>query len=159
MIDEKGRLFGKVSLIDCFVVITVALIIAFGILAFGDQRIGAFASPIPIEISFLIENLETFTADSVFIGDPVFDNHTGASFGNIINIDRTPTIEYHPNALGIATPSYLPDHYQLEITTRFYGHNWRNGVWVNGQTFFVGETIVIQAGNTNIFTNISNLIY
>ncbi|MCL1925056.1 MAG: DUF4330 domain-containing protein [Defluviitaleaceae bacterium] len=159
MIDEKGKLFGKVSLIDIFVLVTVSLIVAFGVFAFGGQGISPFQDPIPIEISFLIENLETFTADSVFIGDPVFDHHTGASFGEIINIDRTPTVEYHPNAFGQIVASNLPDHYRLEITTRFYGHNWRNGIWVNGQTFFVGETIVIQAGDTNIFTNISNLLY
>ena len=159
MIDEKGKIFGFVSLIDVFVVITIALISLFGIFAFGGQGISAFAQPISIEISFLIENLETFTADSVFIGDPVLDNHTGSDLGVIINIDRSPTIEYHPDVNGIMTASYLPNHYRLEITSRFYGHNWHNGIWVNGTTFFVGETIVIRAGNTNIFTHISNLNY
>lgn len=159
MIDEKGKIFGKVSLIDIFVVVTISLIALFGVFAFGGQGVSVFAQPIPIEISFLIENLETFTADSISIGDPVIDNHTGSDLGFIINIDRTPTIEYHPNASGVMVPSYLPNHYRVEVTSRFYGHNWHNGIWVNGTTFFVGETIVIRAGSTNIFTHISRLYY
>ena len=158
MIDKEGKLFGYVSLIDIFVVMVLVTIIVFGAMQLGNTGgIGILETPQPLTISFVIENLETFTADSISIGDPVFGVQTGVDFGYIVGIQRRPTIEYHSNSQGILVPSELPNHYQVIITAAFDGFPVQNGVWVMGHTFLVGESIVLGAGPTNIFMNVHEI--
>ncbi|MCL1995707.1 MAG: DUF4330 domain-containing protein [Defluviitaleaceae bacterium] len=158
MIDEKGKLFGYVSLIDIFVVVVIITIVVFGAMQLGNTGgIGVLETPQPLTMSFIIENLETFTADSISIGDPVFGVQTGVDFGHIVDIQRRPTIEYHSNNQGVLVASELPNHYQIIITAAFSGFPMQNGVWVMGHTFLVGETIILGAGPTNIFMNIHEI--
>jgi len=158
IIDKKGRLFGLVSVIDIFVVGVIILIVLFGLFQIGNARgIGILETPRPATISFFIESLEGFTAEWVSFGHPVSDHATGVALGDVIYIDRTPTVEYHPNSDGIMVPSYFPYHYTVEITTALEGYAFQNGIWVSGHVFLVGETIVIRAGDTNIFMRISNI--
>lgn len=160
LIDNKGRLFGLVSVIDIFVIAVILIIIIFGALQLGGgSGIGILQSPVPVSMSFTIENLETFTTNSINIGDPVADNLTGVSFGNITSINTNPTIEYNPNSDGILIASFLPDHYHLVISTLIEGFRVQNGVWISGHTFLIGEQIVIRAGNTNIFMLISDIYF
>ena len=158
MIDKKGRLFGRISLVDIFVVSVFLAIVLFGVMRFGNTSgIGILETPQPLVMSFVIENLETFTADSISIGDPVFGVQTGVNFGHIIDIVRRPTIEYHANDQGLLVASHRPNHYQVIITAAFEGFPMQNGVWVMGHTFLVGEYIVVGAGSTNIFMNIYDI--
>lgn len=158
MIDKQGKLFGLINAIDLFVLVSLTAVLVFGVFRFGNVGgVGILERPSPITMSFLIEALEDFTANSVREGDPVSDNASGVFLGHIINIDKSPAVEYHPNAAGIMVPGFFPNHYTVEITTELEGYRFPNGVWISGHTFLVGETIVIAAGNTNIFMRISNI--
>lgn len=158
IIDNKGRLFGKVSIVDLFVLIVLGSIIAFGLFKIGNSRGIGITEPMrPVTITFFIEALEDFTADVLKIGDPVADNFTNVEFGNITQINRGQAIEFNPNHEGILVPSKVPGFSSLEITSQFVGHEFENGVLVSGHTFFVGESIVIRAGNANIFFRISSI--
>lgn len=59
MIDEKGRLFGKINLVDLLVLIVV--VIAAGVLAvkfLGSREGSAGSTPIPVTYTVLVENVE-----------------------------------------------------------------------------------------------------
>ena len=160
IIDKKGRIFGLVSIIDIFVLGVIVSIAAFGMMRLGNTGgIGILETPQPLTMSFVIENLETFTADNIHIGDPVFGVQTGVDFGHIVDIQRYPTVEYNPDSRGVLVPSVLPNHYKVILTSAFDGFPVQNGVWVMGHTFLVGETIVLGAGATNVFMNIHGISF
>lgn len=158
IIDNKGRLFGKLSIIDLFVLVVLISIVIFGLLKIGNsQGIGIMEPMRPVTITFFTEELEDFTADTLKIGDPVADNHTNVEFGTITQINRGESIDFNPNSDGILIPSSKAGYSSVEITTQFMGHEFENGVLVSGHTFYAGEQIVIRAGDANIFLRISSI--
>ena len=158
MINKQGKLLGKVSVIDLFVLAVILAIVLFGMLRIGNTSgIGVGQQPSSITLSLAIEELEDFTANVLRIGDPVAANDFNAELGNIVYIDRRPALGQHPNVDGVITTSPMEGFSRVEITTRLYGHPFENGVWVMGHTFFVGEILVIRAGDANMFMTISEI--
>lgn len=161
MIDKKGRLFGLVSVIDLLVLAGVAVLVVFGMLQLGGGTgIGIMDTPQRVSVRFdTAANLEWFTAERISVGDPVWDHFTEMPFGQVTQFQVLPGMEYHPNAAGILVSSRLPDFYHLEITTEFEAFPVQNGLWVNGHTFAVGETVVIRVGDTNVFSMIADMTF
>jgi len=159
LLDNKGRVFGKISIIDIFVVLILAFIVLFGILRFGTTGgIGIMDRPVPVTISFFVDEVENFTAQRVRMGDTVADNFTGVAFGNVENIRLIPRLEYNFNAQGMLVSSEKPGFSEIEITTTFYAHPFQNGIFANGHTFLVGEQMVAQVGDTSLWAMISDII-
>lgn len=157
ILDEKGRLFGIISIIDIFVLIVVGTIIYVLVFNVGSG-VSVFDSPRPITMTFTTtQGLEDFTANSVFIGDFVSDHGTGVSFGEVVSIEKTEAIEYHPNRNGVFVPSVLEGRYDVNIITRFYGFPVDNGVWINGNMQSVGRQTTLWIGDTSIFMRIANI--
>lgn len=161
MLDKKGKLFGVVSVIDILVAVGLATIVAFGMFQLaGGTGIGIMDTPQPVSISFsTAANLEWFTAHRIEIGDPVWDHFTEMTFGNVTHFERVPAVEYHPNQEGLLVESLLPDFYSLQITSQFEAFPTSNGLWTNGHVFAVGERIVIRVGDTNVYSNISDITF
>jgi len=158
IINEKGKLFGKISVIDIFVLGSLVAVVLFGALRFGSTRgIGILQTPVPVSISFIQEEVEDFTADRVSLGDPVSANVFNVDFGHVIDMAVSPAIVHNPNSDGIFTPSVRPGFSTIEITTQIYAHETDNGIWVNGHSFFAGETVIISVGYTNLFVRISDI--
>ena len=157
LLDKKGRIFGLVSIVDIFVVLVVGTIGAFAFFSLGGG-VGVFETPAEVTMTFTTtQGLEEFTANSVFVGDTVSDHGTGINFGEVIHIEKTPAVEYHPNRQGIFVPSVREGRYDVNITTRFYGFPVENGVWINGNIQSVGRQTTLWIGDTSIFMRISGI--
>ena len=165
IIDKKGRLFGKVSVIDLFVVAVLAVIIVYGVLRIGNSRgIGAFEIPRPVTITFATDALgdvqaavEGFRLDRIQISDPVDVVGSGVSWGSVEEITTEPFIDYNPNSEGIMVPSIFPDRYVLTITAKTQGYDFENGIWINGHVFLIGDTQTVSVGDTNLFITVKNI--
>ena len=158
MIDKKGKLFGKVSVIDIFVLAVVVAIVLFGVLRFGNAHgVGILQSPQSITMGMTIEAVEDFTANVLRIGDPVAANHFNVELGNIVTLYRDVATEQHPNAQGIMVTSPLGGFSRVDITTTIYGYPVANGIRIMGHTFLVGDELVIRAGDANLFMMISEI--
>ena len=158
VIDSKGRILGKVSVVDLFVFVVIAFIVVFGIFQVGnDQGIGIFEPMSTITMRLSIDALEDFTADFLQVGDPVSEHNSGVHLGSVTNIDRGDGIQFSRNSDGMLVRSNINHFSAIEITTEFMGHQLENGILVNGHTFLVGEQRVIRVGDTNLFLRISGI--
>lgn len=158
IIDDKGRLLGKLSIIDLFVFAVIASIIAFGIFKIGNSRgIGILEPMRPITMRLSIDALEDFTADFLRIGDPVANNDSNVQLGTVTNIERSEAQQFSRNSEGQLVLSSVNNFSHIEITTEFMGHEFENGVLVSGHTFLVGQFMVTRVGDTNIFFRISGI--
>ena len=166
MIDKKGRLFGRISVIDLFIVAGLALIVVFGVLQFGGGTgIGLFATPQDVYITVTTRvptsvnptALEGFTARRVQIGDPVRVQAGNVSWGYVTQTAVEPFIDYHHNAQGEMVASEMVGWYTLNLTTRAQGFEHENGVWINGHIFLIGHTQVLQVGDTNLFVHVTDI--
>ena len=91
IIDNNGRIFGKVSIIDGLVVLVV-IVMAFALHAKNNTLSVTSAGDSGSTITFtaLAENLDLQVADAVAVGDKMYDkdHSTGGAIGKITRIER-----------------------------------------------------------------------
>lgn len=88
LMDSKGKLFGKISVVDAIVlvvIITLALgtFYKFGVL---EKSSGA-ASMSKISYTVKVKRVRPFILDCIKEGDVLFDKTSGNSIGTIVKID------------------------------------------------------------------------
>lgn len=91
IIDNNGRLFGKISVIDVLVILVVA-VMAFA-LHTKNNSLSVTSTSTPgttITLTVLAENLDLQVADAVAIGDKMYDkdHSTGGAIGTITAVER-----------------------------------------------------------------------
>lgn len=87
LVDQNGRLFGLISLID-LLVIAIALVLV-GALSFKESStpIASITSPTtPITYQLTVSNMPAGRLNSLRVGDPLFDQETFNHLGNITDI-------------------------------------------------------------------------
>ncbi|MCL1877832.1 MAG: DUF4330 domain-containing protein [Defluviitaleaceae bacterium] len=161
MLDKKGRLFGKVSLIDLFAVIIIAAVIAVVYFNVGGGRpiVGAEQY---VLITFFNPVLHDFTVDAAEEaaerGLPVIDDANGVFLGNVVEVVRGDSISVMPNVHGIETVSHMPGHSSVYITSRVNGRLSDGAVVLGGNIYAVGSEVIIWAGSAKTMLHISEIM-
>lgn len=89
IIDNKGRLFGKLNLLDLlFVLLFIAIIAAAGIIFSGGET--TKSSTMPITYTVEIQNQDAAYFEHVTVGEQVTDGVTKAPMGEIIALSKEP---------------------------------------------------------------------
>ncbi|MBQ8526605.1 MAG: DUF4330 domain-containing protein [Clostridia bacterium] len=117
IIDNKGKLFGKINIIDICVILIVVLALAMTYFKFN---LSAHSDVVEYEttVTYTIQarNLRSFTLDGVEIGDKLYDHSSDKYSGTIVDKNITPATEYLTRADGTIVKTGLPERYDLELT-------------------------------------------
>jgi len=155
ILDDKGRLFGKVSIIDIFVLITVVAIVFVAVFQFGRRTSAATIETVQIE--FRMDALEDFTVRAVSVGDIISDDANGNFLGDIINIEVGESIVYDFGDSGELVRSSMDNYSSIVMTTEVVASYLDGSVIIGGNMYTTGTLIIIRAGNARIQLNISNI--
>ena len=89
-IDENGRLFGLVSIVDVLAVAVIAvLVVAFTSKQSSSAIITAVAPMDEITYEVYVENMPDGRLEALRVGDNLYDNDTTSFMGVIEKIDRS----------------------------------------------------------------------
>ena len=161
MIDKNGRLFGKVSVID---ILIIALILAAGVflaaryLSSRNNPIGAGGALDELEIKFYSEEVNNFVVDAIKEGDAAKEYVQYANFGNVVKVERADSITWVGDVDGIILPSSKDGYYSsVTVTTRARGRINAIGFELDGTTYFVGKTVILQFGKAGFQGRISGV--
>lgn len=156
VIDNKGRVFGKVSIIDIFFVIIVLVLGALVLFKLGflssDQ--GLVGNENKIEIVFYQEEINDFSANNVHIGDPASEALQNIGFGNVIDVKIGESISWDATVDGTQTPASREGYSSIYITMEANGSLGSNGINIGGSTYYIGQTITLRAGNSIFYGKI-----
>ncbi|MDR3120456.1 MAG: DUF4330 domain-containing protein [Clostridiales bacterium] len=161
MIDKNGKLFGKVSVVD---VLVVVLILAAGIffaaryLSSRDNPISAGGALDELEIRFYSEEVNDFVADAIKEGDAAKEYAQYANFGTVTKVEKADSITWVGDFDGIINPSSKDGYYSsVTVTTRARGKINAIGFDLDGTTYFVGKTVIMQFGKAGFQGRISGV--
>ena len=147
MIDEKGRIFGKISVIDAFVTLAVIVMVVGFVYNRTSQHVRQIImADTPLYVTFLIEGVRDFSLEAVQDGDIFFRQHERIPLGRVTRIESGPA--YDIMTLTDGTAVYVPveDRYNLYITLACVGSITDTGFYVNGtQRMAVGGRMSIQS--------------
>jgi len=157
MIDNKGRLFGKISLVDLFALAVIAAIVAVIYFGVGGRAHIAAGDVQPILITFFNPALEDFTVDALEIGAPVIDDGNENYLGTVVNLQRGESISIMPDIHGTEVASPMEGYSSVYITARVYGRISDGAVVIGGNVYGVGLEVIIWAGRAKTMLHISSI--
>ncbi|MBW4827698.1 MAG: DUF4330 domain-containing protein [Clostridiaceae bacterium] len=89
IINEKGKLFGIINIIDLIVIIVVVLLIGGGIKRVKNSEIEVEEKVEGVKkealITFEVEKLKKNVVDEIVIGDLLYNNEKETTFGKIVD--------------------------------------------------------------------------
>ena len=129
---KDGKLFGKINIVDCFVLLIILLLIIGAVMKFGKFNSGVEVSSNQIiEYQMKIKNVRDFTIDAMQSGDIVYDSQTGNSIGKITNVEKEDAITYDFKSTGELIEVHNSDRCDAIITIETDGTVDENGYYAN----------------------------
>ena len=123
VIDRNGRIFGKISIIDVFVIIVVILLAAGIYLRyFALETTASVGQPSePIEFSLKVGGVRQYTVDVLAVGDEVFSGSNMEKLGTITDISVGPAMQWGSTLDGRTVQAEIEDKYDLIVTIQGEG--------------------------------------
>ena len=145
IIDENGKIFKKVNIIDFFVVAVVIVLALSAFLKFGKAG-ETLSSDKTIEYTINVKQVRQYSVDALddnLLG--IKENDTKKELGDIINIKVTPAKEQVKLIDGSYKEVELKEYYDALLTVRVKGTETNDNYYTNtGRKLIVGEEIVIN---------------
>lgn len=143
--DNKGRLFGRINIID-FVIILLIILIAVGgyVFFFGgsDKQVTDTGK---VMYDFEITNVNKDFVDAITPGDPIRDSTRGNELGTVVSkVSRGATMLNEDLINGKYIIAEVPDAYDVVITIEANGNITPANVIVGGAEIKVGKKFFIK---------------
>jgi hypothetical protein len=158
---KDAKIFGKINIIDFFIVIALAAVLIFGVYQFtAGEGIVGIGAPETREfyISFFMEEVEGFTAAALRVGDNVFDNGRNLGMGVVTALDINDAIVWNMDQHGNTVRSNREGWNSVEITARLSAVPSENGILIAGNRYGIGHSMAVRAGSSIMFMRISGLV-
>lgn len=158
IIDSKGKLFGKVSIIDILIVLVIIAGVGGVTYKFNKSKaVTPFTKTEDIQIVFFTEDIPDYVAQSIKQGDLVKDRVSNSVFGRVKEVKIDKGIFYAPNDRGEMVASSKPGYVSLMLTVEGQGIYTDNGVTFGNVDYYINKTLEVRAGNTAIWTRVYNI--
>jgi len=133
MIDNSGRIKGKISIVDIVLVVAAIALVAGFVYRQISPRIGQIINPAtPIEVVIQGDGLRHFIIDSIDIGDVMFRQHERTALGTVVDIEVEPWLDYLHRSDGTAVLAVSEGRYTIRITLEAIGSITYRGFFING---------------------------
>lgn len=144
IINEKGKLFGKISLIDLLVIlIIIGAVAGCCYKFFGGNETVSITQKDTFTVVLRVEGVKSFFEDAVNVGEVVYEQH-GNKLGTITEISTEP----YQKMVGDDNPRYLTfdDRNFVYLTLECTGTVNSGGYYIGGNNqIYNGNTIYIQS--------------
>ena len=172
LINEKGKLFGIINVIDFIVIVFVGAIVVIGGLTFlrnsgtvptpsqlaRAKNSTVFQGPTCLmEFEFYAEEVSDFVADALFIGAEMFDDTASKYLGTVTRIEKGPSDTYTENSEGQSVLTSKQGYYSVRITGEVLGQRTPTGATVSGEHYGLGHSMVLRAGDAKIYLRLSGI--
>lgn len=152
IIDSKGKLFGKVSIIDIIIVLVV--IAAFAGVGYKLTKSSAGSILVSNEEKFLMtfysDESPDYAVKAVKVGDVVKDFDKGSYFGKVIALPEiSEAISFHEydNGKWITGSRTGYCSYYMQVDAKGVS-NADGGYSFGGANYYIGRTVTIRVGDT-----------
>ena len=158
ILDKKGKLFGKISIVDVIIVVIIIAAIAGLYYKFGKSGTATpFTKPDTIQMTFYHEDVANYVVNAIKVGDVVKDRVQSAYFGKVTDIKIGPDIFFNPNASGQTIASSRPGYSSITITVVGQGSYTETGSTFGGVEYYVGKQIDMRAGVTFFYAKVYDI--
>ena len=150
MIDNQGKIQGRVSIVDILIVLAVLALAAGFVYRQATPHIADILRPDDtFYVTFEVNRIRSVIAeDAIVIGDQVFRQHAAhQSLGTIVAVEYLPATEVMLRTDGTAINAVMEGRYSLRITVESTGSITGAGFFANGNDHMApgGEVALINS--------------
>ena len=144
IIDEKGKLFGKINVIDLLIIVVVFVLAVATFIKFRTSDTYMSKDTV-IEYTLLVENIREQTIDAIKEKtDGIVDYETKKEIGDIISSERSTARELEMLNDGKYKEVEFKDKYDLLLTIQVKGTETADNYYtLSGKKLVVGDNITI----------------
>ncbi|NLY44169.1 MAG: DUF4330 domain-containing protein [Clostridiaceae bacterium] len=144
-IDNKGRLFGKINIIDMLILLIIAGAAAGAYVKFFKKDDKAVQSDRKIQYDIEIKAQTKEFADVIQTGDEIRDSIRSDYLGKVVNKQVVPTIEVNANIEeGTFVTTEVPERYDIILTLEANGSVSGTSIKAEGTEIKVGQRMYIK---------------
>lgn len=158
-LDERGRVFGKISIVDLIIVLVLVAGAAwFGYAKFGrDLGAEIAAREEPARYTIIVTTIRQTTAEALAKGGKVFEFKTGAEIGTIKEVRTEPADIWSMQPDGRWLQVKSSDRVDAYVTVEATARIGENTITVNGVEVRVGTSIGVTTKWAQVNGNILTL--
>ena len=150
---KNGKLFGKINVIDFLVILVILVgIAAVAVFLFVPRGAGD-----ELVMKYMIEEVDTFVADKVKIGDKLYDESFSLELGEVTAVEKGPSVSYIENARGGYSRISKDGLYSMIITGEVMGKKTSLGAEIGGKKYGIGHTFVLRAGDAKLYLRVYDI--
>lgn len=144
VIDEKGRLFGKVSLIDIFVVLfALAMVFAVYFRFFSNETTSVRGKSDTITYTIRVNGVRQWAVDGFHVGDKLWEPEFDLCIGTITGIETTPATWEYDLMNGTQTVAGSEGRYDVYLSVEVEGLISK-GHYYASRTYELGANFMIR---------------
>lgn len=129
---KNGKIFGKINIIDFFVLVLIVLLVIGAIMKFGkfNNKTEESSNQV-LEYKFEVKNIREFTINAIESGDIVYDSQTGVNIGTIKNVEKRHAETYDVTDEGKTILVDNPYKYDMTLTIETPGTIEKDAYYAN----------------------------
>ncbi len=154
--DDKGKLFGKVSIIDVLAVVIIVAMVSWFVWARLGRNIqgDVAAREQPIKFTVVINAIRKTTAEAIEEGDRMFEFKTGGLVGIVESISTEPAEVLLAREGGVMVRTQDPSRVDCFITIAGTARVSEDVITVNGVEIRVGATLGLKSKYVQVQGNV-----
>ena len=156
MLDNKGRLFGKVNIVDLLIVIIIiAAGIFLGRLLFGPES--TIAQTEKMRITLYCEETPDYVAEQLTAGDEAWDSENNVTLGTLVDWRTGESKSAVTDITGQVVEISREDYCSVTLTVEGDGVIGDHGVTINGTLYAAGHSMSVYFGDCKLFLKVRSI--
>ncbi len=148
IIDSKGKLFGKISIIDILIIaVVLAAVAGVGYKFSKSKTLTPLNKQDVYEIMLYTDETYDYVPKQVKVGDIVKDRVQNSVLGTVKDIKTDKAISWNPDANGKQVKSSKEGYNSVVLTVEVKATDNINGITIGSSTYQVGKGVETMAGD------------
>lgn len=150
----------KFNFIDILIILILIGGLVFGLKKFNKANVASSpsAKSQKILISYYVEEVPSYAAESIEIGSPVREEVQSSNFGRVVDKKVDKSVSWSRDSSGQFKISNREGYNSLVLTMEAQGLVRDNGFAIDKSVYYIGQTLTLHAGNAILETGrISNV--
>ncbi|NLW40856.1 MAG: DUF4330 domain-containing protein [Tissierellia bacterium] len=153
IMDEKGKLFGIINIIDLTVILVIALLVFGGVKRLKARPV-SIAEDKKALLTIEVSDIRKPTVDSIVVGDPLYHYDKGQLIGTIVDKKVEPYKEPVESGDGRWILAEVPEKYAVIMTVEASVKENPDVVIAGGEQVRVGAQFRVKNRNVTFFGTI-----
>ena len=156
MIDEKGRLFGKVNIVDLLIILIVLAVAAIRVYHFFGPD-STVASTEHVRLALYCEESADYAVEQLVEGAEAWDSENNVTLGTLTEWRVGDSKSYVTDANGEVIQLARDGYCSATLVVEGEGVVGSHGVTIGGTLYAVGQSMSVYFDDCKLFLRVSGI--